>query len=418
MKFKTRFIPERRLTGHPKSKWVPSNDFKIILNCLLIISLLFTSCSHPNKSLKAELGWEQYIDQERTAPGSISQVDDTVILFMKKYHVPGLSLAIAKGDKLIYVKGFGFADTSNREKVTPESLFRIASISKPFTSVAIMKLMQEGKLSMDSKVFGDSGILGNQYGTIPYGPNITNITIDELLHHTGGGWTNDYNDPMFSNPYYTPSQLITWTLNNQPLTNTPGSVYAYSNFGYFILGRVIEKLTGQTYADYVNKNILRPIGIHDMQIGGNTKDSGKPREVVYYGQGEDAYSFNVSRMDSHGGWIASATDLIKFIVKVDGFNQKAGILDGSTTKMMLTGSRANPKYACGWGYYDSQSSWGHGGSLPGTSTVLEHNKAGFSWAILINTRLMGGDFNSGFGKLIDNTIIDSSIKWPEKKNLF
>jgi D-alanyl-D-alanine carboxypeptidase len=109
--------------------------------------------------------------------------------------------------------------------------------------------------------------------------------------------------------------------------------------------------------------------------------------------------------------------LIKFMVNVDGLSQNAGILDSSTFKMMLNGSKANPTYACGWGYYDSLSSWGHGGSLPGTSTKLEHNKAGFSWALLINTRLMGRDFNSGFGKLLDNTIHDSSIHWPDK-NLF
>ena len=155
---------------------------------------------------------------------------------------------------------------------------------------------------------------------------------------------------MFSNPSFTSSQLLTWTLNNRPLINPPGSVYAYSNFGYFILGRVVEKLTGQAYADYVKLDILQPIGILDMQIGGNTKDSIKSKEVIYYGQWDDPYSFNVSRMDSHGGWIATATDLIKFILKVDGFNQKANILDSSTIKLMLTGSKVNPKYACGWGY--------------------------------------------------------------------
>ena len=107
---------------------------------------------------------------------------------MVKYNVPGLSLAIAKDDKLIYAKGFGYANTSTGEKVTPESLFRIASISKSFTSVAIMKLIQNGKLTMNSSVFGDSGILGNQYGITSPGSNITSITIGELLHHTCGGW--------------------------------------------------------------------------------------------------------------------------------------------------------------------------------------------------------------------------------------
>ena len=385
---------------------------KIIWNLLPAIFILFVSCAHHNNSWETDENWDSLIAQERSAPGSISRVDDSIVMFMKKYNIPGLSVAIGKDDKLIYIKAFGYANISTREKVTPESLFRIASISKPFTSVAIMKLIQSGKLSIDSKVFGDSGILGNQYGTLPYGPNITSITIGELLHHTSGGWTNDDKDPMFSNPSFTSSQLLTWTLNNQPLKNPPGSVYAYSNFGYFILGRVIEKLTGQTYADYVQENILHPIGINDMQIGGNTKDSRKLNEVIYYSQPDDPYSFNLTRMDSHGGWITTATDLVKFIERVDGFNKKTNILDSSTTELMLTCSKANPKYACGWGYSDNLSSWGHNGGLPGTSTELGHNKAGFSWAVLTNTRPVRGDFYLNFGNLIENTINDSSMRWP------
>ncbi|HMG68454.1 MAG TPA: serine hydrolase domain-containing protein, partial [Chitinophagaceae bacterium] len=146
--------------------------------------------------------WETLLAQESSEPGSISQVDSSLTALMRKYNVPGLSLAVAKDDKLIYIKALGYADTTTGEKVSPKSLFRIASISKPFTSVAIMKLIQEGRLNINSKVFGDSGILGNQYGTLPYGQNITNITIDELLHHTCGGWTNDMNDPMFTNPSF------------------------------------------------------------------------------------------------------------------------------------------------------------------------------------------------------------------------
>lgn len=391
----------------------PSYDFKILL-IFWSASFLLSSCSPQDKNWKINNSWRSLISWERYDPGAISQVDDTVIKFMTKYNVPGLSLAIAKDDKLIYVKGFGYADASSHDPVTPASLFRIASISKPFTSVSIMKLIQEGKLSMNSTVFGDSGILGNKYGTKPYGPNITNITIGELLHHTCGGWTNDGNDPMFTNPSFSSSGLLTWTLNNQPLINTPGSVYAYSNFGYFILGRVIEKLTGQSYVDYVKANILQPIGIHDMQIGGSDLNSKKPNEVIYYGQWDDPYSFNVGRMDSHGGWIATATDLIKFIITVDGINQKTKILDSPAIELMLTGSKANPQYACGWGYSDNLSSWGHNGSLPGTSTQLKHNKAGFSWAVLINTRLMREDFQLNFGRLLENSMNDSTIRWPEK----
>ena len=389
-------------------------NLKILLNTILIIYFLFCGCSQHNRNLKINGNWEALVAQESSEPGSISRVDSSLTAFMRKYNVPGLSLAVAKDDRLIYIKALGYADTTTGEKVSPESLFRIASISKPFTSVAIMKLIQEGRLNINSKVFGDSGILGNQYGTLPYGQNITNITIDELIHHTCGGWTNDMNDPMFTNPSFISTELLSWTLNNQPLKNQPGFIYAYSNFGYFVLGRVIEKVTGQSYADYVSSNVLRPIGITDMQIGNNTKDDKKQNEVMYYGQWEDPYDFNVTRMDAHGGWIATATDLLRFIVRLDGFSLKSDILDSSVIRLMFTSSAANPKYACGWVYNDKFSSWGHNGSLPGTSSDMERTKTGFSWALLINTRLQREDFYTDFSRVMENLIDDPAIRWPEK----
>src|SRR3954462_7328681 len=98
-----------------------------------------------------------------------------------------------------------------------------------------MRLIEQGKLHLSDTVFGPGGVLGADYGTLPYGPHITEITIDQLLHHVAGGWTNDDDDPMFTHPAMTAAQLISWTLDNRPLQNLPGSVYAYSNFGYCIL---------------------------------------------------------------------------------------------------------------------------------------------------------------------------------------
>ena len=86
-------------------------------------------------------------------------------------------------------------------------------LSKPFTSAAIMKILQEGKLSINSKVFGDDGILKYDYGTLAYPPNITEITISDLLHHTGGRWSKGNSDPMFIDPDLTSSQLLSATIN-------------------------------------------------------------------------------------------------------------------------------------------------------------------------------------------------------------
>src|SRR5262249_28869415 len=139
-------------------------------------------------------------------------------------------------------------------------------------------------------------------------PEVANITLHHLLTHTGGGWSNKSNDPMFQNPGMNQANLIAWTVRNRPLESPPGQAYAYSNFGYCVLGRVIEKITGMSYVEAVTQRVLAPCGINDMQIAGNMSTERAANEVVYYGQnGEQPYKPNVRRMDSHGGWIATPT---------------------------------------------------------------------------------------------------------------
>lgn len=344
---------------------------------------------------------------------SITQVDNVVDSFMRKYHVPGMSVAIAKDGKLVYVKGYGYANKATGEKVTPASLFRIASVSKPLTSVAIMQLIETGCLQLEAKVFGDSGVLGNKYGTPPYKGNITNITIHELLQHTGGGWSNDSDDPMFTDTSLTAGQVISHTLDNRPLVNEPGKVYAYSNFGYCVLGRVIEKITRMRYEEYVKANILTNAGINSMQVGGNTLADKKPHEVVYYGQGnEDPYVYNIARMDSHGGWIASAADLLRFVFCVDGFATQTDIITPASIQTMTTPSAANKNYACGWQVND-HNNWWHTGSLPGTATELVRANNGFAWSILANTRTWDEGFVSDMDRLIWYAVKDTTVQWKE-----
>jgi CubicO group peptidase (beta-lactamase class C family) len=109
---------------------------------------------------------------------------------------------------------------------------------------------------------------------------------------------------MFMNGGMNHAELIEWTLHNRPLDYPPGEKYAYSNFGYCVLGRVIEKIANQPYATFVSNAVLKRCGINDMAIGGNTLAERRPQEAKYYGQGDNPYGMNIARMDSHGGWIA------------------------------------------------------------------------------------------------------------------
>jgi CubicO group peptidase (beta-lactamase class C family) len=320
--------------------------------------------------------------------------------FMATYAVPGFSVAIGHSGRIIYQDAFGLADRDKNEPLTPMHLFRIASVTKPITSTAIFGLIEQDRLRLDERIFGAGGVLGTEFGGPPYKPGVDEITIEHLLTHTGGGWNNTHDDPMFMNLGMNHAQLIKWVLRNRPLDHPPGQAYAYSNFGYCLLGRVIEKLTRQNYAAHVGATVLKRCGIADMAIAGNTLAQRRRGEVVYYGQGGDnPYGMNVTRMDSHGGWLARPADLAQFAMHVAGFAAPPNILQPNTIRTMTTGSSANAGYAKGWAV-NGANNWWHNGSLPGTSTIMVRAHTGFCWAAFINTRRQGSPLDADLDNLI------------------
>jgi len=320
--------------------------------------------------------------------------------FIDKYEVPGLSISIANGGKPVYVEAFGLADRETAQALTPQHRFRIASVTKPITATGIFTLVETGKLQLDTRVFGSNSILGADYPTPRDRSDIEQITIEHLLTHTGGGWANNAADPMFLNPHMNHRELITWTLEHIPLLRTPGTTFAYSNFGYCILGRVIEKLTGITYERYIRDNVLRRCGISNMQIAGNTLRDRAPGEVKYYNQTwGDPYGMNVARMDSHGGWIATASDLTTFFGHIDGFRNTGQLLRGDTLRVMTDPTAENPNYAKGL-FVNSSNNWWHPGSLPGTETISARIHSDFCWSAFTNTRSK----LEGMGRSLDRLV--------------
>lgn len=318
-----------------------------------------------------------------------------------RYGIPGLSIAIAATGKPAYARGYGFADRESGEKVSPRHTFRIASLSKSITAVAIFTLIERGKLRLADKVFGPGALLGTDYGAPPYKPGIERITVDHLLTHTSGGWPNDVTDPMFSLAGKDHRELITWVLANQTAEHAPGEKYAYSNFGYCVLGRIVEKLTGQSYQAFVREQIQAGRGIADMRIAGNTSEQRMGGEVAYYGGG-NPYTLDVTRMDSHGGWIASAPSLVRFLLGLP------DVLWPESLKTMLTPSPLQAGYARGWRVNAKGTHW-HTGSLAGTTTLMARTASGLCWAALTNGRVRGaGDFRSA----IDDMMWDMVRKVP------
>ena len=251
------------------------------------------------------------------------------------YNVPGGQLAITREGKLVYSRGFGYADTATQTLVQPDHLFRIASVSKPVTSIAVMKLVENGLVELNDTVFGANGILNDAIYQDILDPRVKDITVAQLLRHEGG-WNRDVSgDPMF-NAYNIAiamgvpsppdaSTVIRYIISETMLDFTPGTDYNYSNLGYAVLGRVIEKITGQDYDDYVRNEILLPLGITNMQLAHNLPANQAPNEVTYYNYAgaplaNSVYDnvtpvptpyggFNIEAMDAHGGWLSSAEDL-------------------------------------------------------------------------------------------------------------
>jgi CubicO group peptidase (beta-lactamase class C family) len=341
----------------------------------------------------------------------LKKVDDLVKQYMDDNDVPGISIALAKDGKLMFAKTYGFANQETGERVAPRHLFRIASVSKPITATAIMKLEQNNVLELTDKVFGAGAILGTTYGSNNYTNNLKNINIDHLLTHHAGGWDQE-DDPILQDQSWSMTKYINETLDNDALVNAPGDAYDYSNFGYALLGRVIEKKTGKTYEDWVQDNILQPCGITAMRIGGSTLADRKPNEVKYYGN--NAYFYNIPRMDAHGGWIASPIDLVRFLVHVDQSATVPDILSGTTQTKMFNPSPKNNTYCRGWSrVVGSESRW-HNGALPSTLSEMKRTSDGFCIAILMNTRPgVGKDVNGGaMGTLLGN-IKNAITYWPD-----
>jgi CubicO group peptidase (beta-lactamase class C family) len=395
---------------------------KILIWCILASTFAFTT--------NAQTGL--YVPQ-------LAAFDNAMLDLMLTYNVPGAQLAITYQGRLVYNRGFGFANTATQNPVYPNSVFRVASVSKTVTGVACMKLFEQGLLNLNAKVFGTNGILNDAIYQNILDPRDTIITVRMLLHHSGGWNRNISGDPMF-NAYNiattmgvssppSPSEVIKYVLAYKYLDFTPGTQSQYSNFGYCVLGRVIEKITGQTYENYVRNNILIPLGITDIQLGNNLLVNQLPNEVNYYDYSgaplaNSVYNnsiqvpwpyggFNLEFMDSHGGWVASSKDLLKFVCAFDRFNTRPDILSTVTIDTMIKPSFQDPNYACGIAV-NTNNNWWHIGSLPGTtSEIVRNGNKQLNWAILLNTRNQNANINSAVDNLVWSVLPSiSNSNWP------
>ncbi|QDV17451.1 Penicillin-binding protein 4* [Gimesia panareensis] len=383
----------------------------------------------------------------------LASLDQSITEFLLKHHPPGASVAVSYRGRLVYARGFGYADVEQKQPVQPDSQFRIASLSKPITAVAIMQLIEQGKLNLDTKVFSILKAYRKELASPEVDPRLKDITIQQLLNHTGGWDRKASFDPMFRSVAFA-RQLgkqppagaddVIRVMVKKPLDFSPGEKYAYSNFGYCLLGRIIETVTGQQYEEYVQQTICAPLGMKHTELGKTLLSFRRPDEVRYYSDsvGNTVYSndtlaevprpygaWYLEAMDSHGGWISSAPDLVRFATAFN-LPDQCPILKAPTIAQMFArpsglagfdkdGKPKDTYYACGWmvrpiDTAGNANHW-HMGALDGTSTLLVRRLDRINWAILFNTH-QGADQKRLAG-LIDAPIhqwINQIEDWPEK----
>jgi len=371
---------------------------------------------------------------------ALRSIDDVLRGFMQERGIPNGSLAITRRGKLVFARGYSWTDNA-AELTQPDSLFRIASLSKPITSAAIFSLVEKNQLKLSDKL-ADILTLTPQRGK-KLAAQLDKITVEHLLQHLGG-WNRDKTfDPMFYDvPISTAlkvdlpisrQQIVTY-MNDQNLQSTPGTAFSYSNYGYCLLGRIIEAITSQPYASYVRSALLQPLRIQRMKLGASLLSKRQPGEVLYYTSYKGTRpsvlhpgqqvpmpygSFNLENMDSHGGWLASAIDLVRFAASFDA-SASSPILKPATIARIFAQPAIGPNpdksfYANGWMVRPAGKSintW-HNGSLPGTTTLLVRRWDGFDWAVLFNQRddPSGKSYDAIDGLM--HVAVDSVTTWPD-----
>ena len=361
--------------------------------------------------------------------------EKTINAFLKKWTIAGASVAIAKDGKLIYAKGFGYADTATRTQTQPYSQFRIASISKLITAIGIMKLQEQGKLSVNDSVFGPGGILNDPYFSNPKDKRVNSITVAHLLSHEGG-WSQRYGDQMFmpvviakamgvKAPVDTKT-IVRYALNKK-LQYTPGKGKAYSNLGYSILGLIIEKVSGMPYEDFCRKTIFEPLGIYDMKIAGNLPSEKAPFEATYYIPSDIAlkpciydsdemvqpcYGGNdITALGGAGAWVATTPDLMRLLLAVDGFGTRPDILNDESIRFMTDN---NNGYApVGWKATVLGGTWWRTGSFPGSAGMMKRQPDGISWVVLFNSSAWNGPEIYSYISNMMNKVISKIDPMPE-----
>lgn len=411
---------------------------------IIILSFRHSSCSRSDALADDGLPgvtWTDTLSNSSSDWSPLNPMDRDIERFMQKWDIRGMSIAVTRNDSLLYTKGYGFADAEARIEMKPTGIMRIASASKLVTAIAAMKLIEEGKMSLDSRIFGPDGLIPDpEYTEAMCDSRMLDITVDHLLRHMGG-FGLGAGDPMFTTNEIIKAKHLDHPLTREELIRivlgrriafSPGEGRRYSNFGYMLLSTAMERVSGKSYWDYVTDEILRPAGCDNFRPATNYYEERLEREVKYYGpDNEDVEEFNGSgRMvprvyggnDIHallgaGGWLASAPELARLVASADADPRLKDVISPSSVAA-LTGWSEDENIARGWSETDEHGRWTRTGTLSSSHALIRRFPDGECWVLLTNTGVWTGHHFSGdMLRLVDMLRSRYSGSMP-RRNLF
>ena len=309
--------------------------------------------------------------QDRLSPDKRAKIEAAVSKFMASTHVPGLSIAVVENGEFEWSAGFGFADVENNAPVSEHTLFRLASISKPLTAIAAMRLWEQGRLDLDAPV--------QKYcPAFPQKP--WPISTRQVMGHLAGirhYKVQSQDDPEVGNTKHfdNPIQAGLDFFKNDPLVSEPGKQFHYSTQGYTLVGCVIEGASHAKYVDFMRQNVLDPAGMQQTQP--DDRFAIIPYRTRFYHKTESGVVENADFLDSNykipgGGWLSSAEDMARFEVAI--LNDQ--LIKRATRDLMWTPLKpsdgSNDDYGLGWGRRDIDgiAAVGHTGGQQGTNTAF------------------------------------------------
>jgi serine beta-lactamase-like protein LACTB len=302
------------------------------------------------------------------APEKINTVDAKITALMSAKHVPGLSVAIARGGSVCFERGYGLADVENQVPATDQTMYRLASVSKMLTAVAAMQLVEQSKLDLAAPI--------QKY--VPAFPEKqAPITAELLLKHQSG--IRHYKgDEVRSVVFYSRVADALVIFKDEPLLFTPGEKFSYTTYGFNLLGVAIEAASGQDYVSYVREHVCRPAGMTTIQPDNPYKIV--PHRAAGYrlkGPGIDSELLNDFMVDvtnkiPGGGWCSTAGDLARFATAlVDGKLVTSQTLERMWTVQKTSGGTSTQ---CGLGCFIADAKGDklvfHSGGQPKVSTFL------------------------------------------------